>query len=247
VSRLVPLDQASLDAFGFAVDTPLLYLVYLPLFVGFIVAVGGLVVGKPARLSLLALLLVGCNAAQAHPAPPLVDSASADWSYALRLIGIGDVEGARGFLERAAVLGGPEADQQAQFYRDLAEVRLAASDMPRTLAAVQLSRTGLDAKPATARFKDEERRRFRQELDALEAAALGDVNRLAQLTRADGPPVADTWYLLGGTYERRGELEAARAAYRAYLDRAPPWSFLRTALVMQRHAHEVLAAAASTP
>jgi hypothetical protein len=34
-ARVVPLDQAARDAFGFAWDTPLLYAAYLPLFVGF--------------------------------------------------------------------------------------------------------------------------------------------------------------------------------------------------------------------
>jgi hypothetical protein len=49
------------------------------------------------------------------------------------------------------------------------------------------------------------------------------------------------WYLLGLLQERHGNLLAAQAAYRGFLQRTPQWLFLREAVGMRQHAQAVLA------
>ena len=249
--RLVPLDQASRDAFGSRWDTPLLYLGYLPLLVGFLV-LGCVSLLAPSRRATLGLLVLALGTACAPPSrsappPPLIDTPAAEWSYGVRLLGLGDIGGGRRALERAAEFGAPElpagnvVNSQAQFFRDLAEVRLATGDVIGAATATEQARARLADEPLTAQFKAEDRRRFQATLDALQAAADDDADRLVMLAEPDASPLADTSYLLGWVLERRGELPAARGAYLAYLARAPAWSFLRLAPLMQQHARAAAA------
>jgi hypothetical protein len=144
------------------------------------------------------------------------------------------------YLERARALETGGGD--AQFHRDLAEVRLFAGDLAGAGDEARVSASTLVARTPNARFTASERRLFERLLQALLAAANDDAAGLTQLAESDeSPPLADAWYLLGWTRQRHGDLEAARAAYRAYLDGAPIWSFLRQAPAMREHARAVVA------
>lgn len=178
----------------------------------------------------------------ASPPAPVVDSAAADWAYALRVLALGNLAAAGSYLEQAAQAGPATAGDRAQMYRDLAEVRLALGDRTGAAAAVRVSQDALSQLPLNARFTLTERRLSERTLEALLAAADDD---LADLTAAcssgESPPAADACYLLGWTYEEHAQPAQARPAYQAYVDRAPAWSFLRRAAAMRQHALMVLA------
>jgi hypothetical protein len=153
-----------------------------------------------------------------------------------------DVPSARDFLERAAQDGSiSSASDRAQLYRDLAEARLMVGDPAGAMAAARVSADALNQAPLNARFTIAERRLGQRLLDALVAAADGDVAGLGAACSSDeAPPASDPCYLLGWTYEQQGQVDQARGAYRAYVERAPAWSFLRRAAVMRQHALSVL-------
>ena len=196
------------------------------------------------------LVASGC-AAGGLPAPPasrppapLVESASADWAYAVRVLALEDLPTALLYLERAADLEPLSASDRAQLYRDLAEVRLALGNRAAAAAAVRASADALEQQPLNARFTPGERRLVQRTLEALQAAADDDRSRLtAACSSGEPPPAVDACYLLGWTDEQHGDGEGARRAYRAYVQGAPAWSFLRRAAGMRQHALAVLAAA----
>jgi tetratricopeptide (TPR) repeat protein len=187
------------------------------------------------------LLATACSAPPSgSPLPPLPESAAADWSYAVRVLDRGDLPQARRYFERAVELGPVVDPDRAQFFRDLAEVRLASGDPAGAAAAVHASADALARLPANARFRDSERSLFQRTLDALEAAANDDAASLEALTADASPPLGDAWYLLGWVREQHGDVPAASVAYQAYLDRSPAWSFLRFAPRMRQHAQAFL-------
>jgi hypothetical protein len=90
-------------------------------------------------LVLTSLLLATACAAPPDSVPPLPESAAADWSYAVRVLDRGDVAQAHRYFERAVELGPVAEPGRAQFFRDLAEVRLAAGDAAGAAAPVKRS------------------------------------------------------------------------------------------------------------
>jgi hypothetical protein len=164
--------------------------------------------------------------------------------YAVRVLSSGDLMTARSYLERVADPGPAGPNERALFYRDLAEVRLALGDRAGAAAAVNSAAEAQSQQPLNARFTPGERRLAQRTLEALRAAADADVAGLAAACSTDErPPAVDACYLLGWTYEGRGEVASARAAYQTYVDRAPTWSFLRRAPLMRQHAEAFLAQA----
>jgi hypothetical protein len=171
------------------------------------------------------------------------------WNSAIARLQQGDDAGARRDLEQAAgrdvgraplahEAGSPTGD--ALFLRDLAEVRLATGDDGGAAAAAAAARATLASEGPNARFDDADRRLFDRSLDALEAAAVGDEERLVALAEQPDPPAADAWYLAGWLAERRGRPDRARAGYRAYLALAPAWGYLRRTALMRQHAEQVM-------
>lgn len=176
-----------------------------------------------------------------NPPAPVVQSAAADWAYALRVLALGDLASADGYLEQAARAGPPTTSDRAQMYRDLAEVRLAVGDRTGAASAVRVSQDALGQLPLNARFTLGERRLNERTLEALLAAADDDLAALtAGCSSDESPPAVDACYLLGWTYEQHAQTAQARPAYQAYVDRAPAWSFLRRAAAMREHALMVL-------
>jgi hypothetical protein len=191
--------------------------------------------------ALACLLLVGCGpiANDVRP-PPLDQSSGAMWLYAAYLLGRGEAAQARGYLDAIARTGLDGVSDPSLFYRDLAEACLFSGDSACAEQASGQARDYLGRRPTTAQFRDDDRRVFVQSLDALQAAATRDDGQLQQLTRSEQPtPSADAWFLLGWVEEQHGDLAAARSAYRAYLLRAPQWSFLRESIEMLKHAQSV--------
>jgi hypothetical protein len=190
-------------------------------------------------LSLLMLGLVGCArpSSSINP-PPLQSSDDATWQYAAYLLTQGHTQDARGYLE------GVEKDSvsdPALFLRDLAEARLFSGDASGAADAAALARAALAQKPTTAQFRDDDRYIFERTLEALQAAGADDRQRLTRLTQDEQrAPSADAWYCLGWLDEQHQDLAGAKAAYRAFLDRAPQWSFLRQATSMREHARAVI-------
>jgi tetratricopeptide (TPR) repeat protein len=181
----------------------------------------------------------------ANPPAPVVESAAADWAYALRVLAQGDLASADVYLERAARARPPTTSDRGQMYRDLAEVRLALGDRTGAAAAVRLSQEGFSQLPLNARFTPTERRLGERTLEALLAAADDDLAGLTAACSSDeSPPAVDACYLLGWTYEQRAQTDQARPAYQAYVARAPAWSFLRRAAAMRQHAQAVLTSGA---
>ena len=169
--------------------------------------------------------------------PPLDPSPAARWTYAAYLLYLGDAQGARTYLEPLAVTSLDGISSPWQFLRDLAEARLFSGDATGAAQAAQQAMLALAQRPTTAQFRPDDRLIFARSLDALAAAADGDIDRLRQLAEDEQPaPSADAWYLLGQLEEQRGDHQAARAAYQAYLVRAPQWSYLREMDSMRLHA-----------
>jgi hypothetical protein len=153
---------------------------------------------------------------------------------------MGDAAAAREYLESAAASDTVRPDDRAQLLRDLAEARLFSGDVPAASEAAHSAQDALARVPRTAQFQEPDRQVFARVLAGLEAASDGDVDRLSAVASDDSPtPSADAWYLLGWLQEQRGDLLAARAAYQAFLAHDPRWTFLRSALVMRRHAQEL--------
>ena len=189
------------------------------------------------------LLAVACGRPlDAVPgAPPEGATATMQWSYATYLLSNGDPAQARGYLERLDERTERDVSDPALLWRDIAEARLFTGDAPGTLTATARARQELAAEPNTAQFKADDRYLFARTIDALEAAASTEPDKLLSIaTDEREAPSADAWYLLGWLHEQRGELEASRAPYRSYLERAPQWSFLRQAFEMRRHAQLVV-------
>jgi tetratricopeptide (TPR) repeat protein len=195
------------------------------------------------------LLIVTACSGPALPSPPpvsppapVIESAAADWAYALRVLALGDLASADVYLEQAARAGPRTTSDRAQMYRDLAEVRLALGDRAGAAAAVRVSQDALSQLSLNARFTPSERRMSERTLEALLAAADDDLAVLTAACSSDeSPPAVDACYLLGWTYEQHAQTAEARPAYQAYIDRAPAWSFLRRAAAMRQHAVVVLA------
>ena len=178
----------------------------------------------------------------ANPPAPVVESAATDWTYALRVLALGNLTSAHNYLERAVQAGPASLSDRAQMYRDLAEVRLALGDGAGAASAVRVSQDALGQLPLNARFTPTERRLSERTLEALLAAADDDLNALtAACSSQESPPAVDACYLLGWAYEQHAQSAQARPAYQAYVDRAPAWSFLRRAGAMRQHAVTVLA------
>ena len=176
------------------------------------------------------------------PPAPVLESAAADWAYALRVLALGNLTSAHAYLEQAAEAGPASPSDRAQMYRDLAEVRLALGDHTGAATAVEISRGALSLLPLNARFTSSERRLSERTLAALLAAADDDLDALkAACSTTESPPAVDACYLLGWTYEQRNQVAQARPAYQAYVDGSPAWSFLRRAAAMRQHALSVLA------
>lgn len=252
--RLIGLDAAQRQQFGYAVDTPLLFGVYLPLLV-FFLGIVGLRMGRAAKrshipvamLAVAVLALAGCSPTRAAvapelPAAPETDSPDRTWEYAIDLLRVGQGESARAAFERTLSLGAdrwPPADS-ALFLRDLAEVRLAAGDTAGAREAVQGARTRLGRIAPTAQFQEPDRQLYARLLDALEAAARGDTATLDGYARDGRLPTVDPAYLLGWVREQAGDRSGAVQAYRAYLDGVPRFGILRRTAVMRLHAADVV-------
>jgi hypothetical protein len=193
--------------------------------------------------ALAAALLTACApVAPAHRPPPLRASGTDDWQYGVYLLSIeNDPVGARTYLQRAETDGDAQALVPGSlFYRDLAEAALFGGDAPAAAAAAQTGREALARQPTTAQFQPADRSLFERDLEALAAAAAGDVDLLSRIALSDGaPPDADPWYLLAWTQERAGNASAAADAARHYLQLAPAWSFLRGSASMRENARRL--------
>jgi hypothetical protein len=188
--------------------------------------------------TLLLLTTVGCAQPVAPRDPPPRRSSANDlWSYGAYLLVRDEPQIAVGFLEDAARSDLNQLNNPALLLRDLAEARLAAGDAAGAAQAAQAARTRLDQVPRTAQFQADDRDLFERVLEALDRAGQQDLDGLARLAADEGAfPSADPWFLLAQGRERRGNDAGAREAYRAYLDRAPAWSFLRRTSAMQQYA-----------
>jgi hypothetical protein len=194
-------------------------------------------------LGLALSVVLGCSpAAPERRPPPLDTSPQSEWTYGAYLLSLGDAHAALVYLEP---LGhGPLENIvfPALLLRDLAEARLVAGDLPGAAAAARAARAQLALRGRSAQFQADDRRIFERTIDGLEAAGDDDLQRLSDLCADESPtPSADVWYLLGWLQERHGNLLAAQAAYRGFLQRTPQWLFLREAVGMRQHAQAVLA------
>jgi tetratricopeptide (TPR) repeat protein len=191
------------------------------------------------------LLLAAC----ARPAPPAErppgDSGREQVEYALQLLRRGDDSGAHEHFERAVKLGTGRGalPEDVLFWRDVAEARLAAGDGAGAAQAAQSSLDRLDRLQLTAQFRPADRDLFGRLLTALAAAGREDLASLQDLAASDAQPrTADPWYLLGWVHEHRGEVDAARDAYRRYLAASPEFDILRRSALMRQHAQQVVGA-----
>ena len=172
----------------------------------------------------------------------MVNSAAADWGYALRVLELGDLTSASAYLQQATQAGPATVSDRTQMYRDLAEVRLALGDRAGAATAARVSQDALAQQRLNARFTPTERRLSERTLEALLGAANDDLAGLTAACSTDeSPPAVDACYLLGWTYEQHVQPAQARPAYQAYVDRAPAWSFLRRSAAMRQHALTILA------
>jgi hypothetical protein len=188
------------------------------------------------------LLVLACGpTTTTRPPPPVAPTAEAVWRYGAELLSLDDVSGARPYLEQVGAGPLDNLSDGVLFLRDLSEARLFSGDLPSAASAAHQARTRLATVPRSAQFQADDRFLVERTIDGLEAAARGDTQRLAQLATDEAAfPSADAWYLLGWLAESRGDVTSARSDYRAFLDRAPQWTFLRRAVVMQQYAQHVL-------
>ena len=194
---------------------------------------------------LLALAMVPLLAcAPVEPArlpPPLAPTPESTWKYGAYLLSLDAAAEARPFLERLAGGSVESVSDPSLYLRDLAEVRLFTGDPAGAAAAARLARARLALVRRSAQFQADDRLLFERTVDALEAAGADDLPRLTALAADEGRfPAADAWYLLAWRAERAGDTAAARTAYRAFLERAPRWSFLRRGVEMRQHAQRAL-------
>ncbi|MCA1646199.1 MAG: hypothetical protein LC797_12315 [Chloroflexi bacterium] len=176
-----------------------------------------------------------------RPPPPLAPTPEVAWQYGAQLLSLGEAAGARRYLEQVGAGPLDNLSDGVLFLRDLAEARLFSDDLPGAAAAANQARVRLVSVPRSAQFQADDRLLMERTIDDLEAAAQEDTPRLGQLASDEAMfPSADAWYLLGWLAERRGDVTSARSHYRAFLDRAPQWTFLRRAVVMQQYAQSTL-------
>jgi hypothetical protein len=199
---------------------------------------------RGARALLLVLAVaasVACGrAGSTREPPPLTPTPASTWRYGAYLLSLDDVVGARPVLEQVA---GDQLDHSdvPLYLRDLAEARLFSGDLVGAASAAREARTRLAVAPRMAQFQADDRLLVERSIDALQAAADNNQPQLSALAAAEGTfPSADAWYLLAWLAERRGEPDVARVDYRAFLERAPQWTFLRRAVVMRQHAQAAL-------
>ena len=189
---------------------------------------------------LVILCLAGCSAvAPATEWRPKPENGHEQTEAALDRLKRGDDHEALAFLERARELGTGrgQAVEATTFWRDISEVRFALGDGAGAAMAARNGSEQLARIPGSARFRDQDRALWTHQFQSLAAAGDRDLTRLEAL--ANQQPLAhlaDDWYLIGLLHERAGEIDSARAAYRAYLDRSPEFSLLRRARLMREHA-----------
>lgn len=200
-----------------------------------------------AFLAVAIFLAGGCAPPPAAPAPagtPTLQSTEDVWAYAIDLVRVGDDAGALAMLERAApdvVALDWDPPYAAPFYRDLAELRLAAGRRTEAEAAARGALEQIGRIRPWTQFQAADRRLAERLAHALAAGARADVAALDTLCRStESPPVADACYLLGDLRQRQGETEGARAAFLAYLDRVPEFGFLRRQALMRGEAERAV-------
>ena len=174
-----------------------------------------------AGFAALAAALVACTPqGAARQPPPLAPTPESTWRYGAYLLSLDDAVGARPYLEQVANAPLNDLTDATLYLRDLTEARLFAGDLVGAAAAARQARARLAGEHRSAWLQADDRQLFERTIDALQAAAEDDQQRLSAVAADEGTfPSADAWYLLGWLAERHGQLDAARVDYRAFLER----------------------------